>query len=248
LRGTFATRFNRLRRENGHIFQGRYKSLLVESGEYLGALCHSIHLNPVRAGICGVEQLGGWPWTSLQWMLQPRQRRKWYDPRESLAHGGDLADTKAGHRRYLAYLAWVHENEPARKALKFDQMSKGWVIGSLQFKQDLIEAHKVMLATRPVLAADMKEVREAQWLGVMKELLTHLGRSVGELPTSAKSADWKIALAVAMKARTMATNRWLANNLHLGNMYEVSRRASAWRQRPEPKLARKLRLSPNPKA
>jgi len=88
LRGTFATRFNRLRRENGHIFQGRYKSLLVESGEYLGALCHSIHLNPVRAGICGVEQLGGWPWTSLQWMLQPRQRRKWYDPRESLVHGG----------------------------------------------------------------------------------------------------------------------------------------------------------------
>jgi len=142
----------------------------------------------------------------------------------------------------------VHENDPARKALKFDQMSKGWVIGSRQFKQDLIEEHKVMLATRPVLAADMKEVREAQWLGVMKELLTHLGRSAGELPTSGKSADWKIALAVAMKARTMATNRWLANNLHLGNMYEVSCRASAWRQRPEPKLARKLRLSPNPKA
>jgi len=167
--------------------------------------------------------------------------RAWYT-------GPDLADTKAGHRRYLAYLAWVHENEPAREALKFDQMSKGWVIGSRQFKQDLIEEHKVMLATRPVFAADMKEVREAQWLGVMKELLTHLGRSVGELPTSGKSADWTIALAAAMKARTMATHRWLANNLHLGNMYEVSRRDSAWHQRPEPKLARKLRLSPNPKA
>jgi len=37
LQGTFASRFNRLRRESGHIFQGRYQSLLVESGEYLGA-------------------------------------------------------------------------------------------------------------------------------------------------------------------------------------------------------------------
>ena len=105
-----------------------------------------------------------------------------------------------------------------------------------------------MLATRSVLAADMGEVREAQWSRVMSEVLTHLGRSAGELTTSGKSADWKIALAVAMKARTMATNRWLANTLHLGNMYEVSRTASVWRNRPEPKLAKRLGITPNPKA
>jgi REP element-mobilizing transposase RayT len=57
LQATFANRFNRLRRENGHLFQGRYKSLLLEGGSVLGAVCDYIHLNPVRAGVVPVTQL-----------------------------------------------------------------------------------------------------------------------------------------------------------------------------------------------
>jgi hypothetical protein len=49
LQGTFGLRFNRFRTENGHLFQGRYKSLIVEPGEGLGPLCHYIHLNHVQA-------------------------------------------------------------------------------------------------------------------------------------------------------------------------------------------------------
>ena len=49
LQATFANRFNRLRRENGHLFQGRYKSLLLEDGPVLGSVCDYIHLSPVRA-------------------------------------------------------------------------------------------------------------------------------------------------------------------------------------------------------
>ena len=48
LQSTFANRFNKLRGEREHLFQGRYKSLLVEEGEALGLLCHYLHLNPVR--------------------------------------------------------------------------------------------------------------------------------------------------------------------------------------------------------
>ena len=51
LQGTFATRFNRFRNERGHLFQGRYKSLVVEPEVGLGPLCHYIHLNPVQAGL-----------------------------------------------------------------------------------------------------------------------------------------------------------------------------------------------------
>src|SRR5947209_1210880 len=47
LQGTFSVRFNRFRDERGHLFQGRYKALLVAS-EAIGAVCHYIHLNPVR--------------------------------------------------------------------------------------------------------------------------------------------------------------------------------------------------------
>lgn len=37
-----------------------------------------------------------------------------------------------------------------------------------------------------------------------------------------------LALAAALKRRTTVTNRWLADSLHMGNMYEVSRKVAAW--------------------
>ena len=51
LQGTFATRFNRFRGERGHVFQSRYKSILIEEGRPLLELVNYIPLNPVRAGL-----------------------------------------------------------------------------------------------------------------------------------------------------------------------------------------------------
>jgi REP element-mobilizing transposase RayT len=85
LQGTFANRFNRFRGEHGHLFQGRYKSLVVDPDEGLGPLCHYIHLNPVRAGLCEVSALRTYDWTSLHW----RQRSGAKQPRPI----GGLAST-----------------------------------------------------------------------------------------------------------------------------------------------------------
>ena len=56
LLGVFATRFNRFRGKHGHVFEGRDKSLVIESGSY-GRGSSTMHLNPVQAGLCGVEDL-----------------------------------------------------------------------------------------------------------------------------------------------------------------------------------------------
>jgi REP element-mobilizing transposase RayT len=45
---SYSVFFNRRHRRSGHLFQGRYKSFLVEGGEYLLGLSRYIHLNPVR--------------------------------------------------------------------------------------------------------------------------------------------------------------------------------------------------------
>jgi len=47
----YAQRINRFRKEVGHVFQGRFKSILVNEDNYLPRLIRYIHLNPVRAGI-----------------------------------------------------------------------------------------------------------------------------------------------------------------------------------------------------
>lgn len=47
----YAQRINRFRKEVGHVFQGRFKSILISQDNYLPQLIRYIHLNPVRAGI-----------------------------------------------------------------------------------------------------------------------------------------------------------------------------------------------------
>jgi hypothetical protein len=55
-------------------------------------------------------------------------------------------------------------------------------------------------------------------------------------------------VAAVLKARTTVTNRWLGRALHMGNLYEVSRKVAAWTREPDLALAKKLHWTPNPKA
>lgn len=62
LNGVYTQAFNRRHNRPGHLFQGRYKAILVEKDNYLLALCRYIVLNPVAAGL--VSSPGDWPWSS----------------------------------------------------------------------------------------------------------------------------------------------------------------------------------------
>lgn len=62
LNGVYTQTYNRRHKETGHIFQGRYKAILVEKEEYLLELCRYVILNPVRAGI--IKRPEEWQWSS----------------------------------------------------------------------------------------------------------------------------------------------------------------------------------------
>ncbi len=107
LNGVFTQRFNRRHKHTGHIFQGRYKSILVQKENYLLELSRYIVLNPVRAEM--VEDAGDWKWSSYHssWCLvlfraflirrqervlflfQPVQCRRWFSylPLSGLEYG-----------------------------------------------------------------------------------------------------------------------------------------------------------------
>lgn len=67
LNGVYSQRFNRRHDRVGHLLQGRYKSILVEKGEYLVELCRYIVLNPVRAGLVKLPE--EWIWSSYRSIL-----------------------------------------------------------------------------------------------------------------------------------------------------------------------------------
>jgi putative transposase len=54
--------FNRKYKRSGHLFQSRYKSILVEHGPDIKEVVRYIHLNPIRAKMC--EELTKYPWSS----------------------------------------------------------------------------------------------------------------------------------------------------------------------------------------
>jgi putative transposase len=225
LQATFANRFNRFRGERGHVFQGRYKALLVE-GEGLGAVAHYIHLNPVRAGLLPVERLADYAASSYAWLLNPSTRPSWLCVREFLRAAGELQDTPADRVRYGAYLAWLAENEPARKLLKFDQMSRGWALGGETFKAELARTYGERFEAAGRSEASTREAREFVWAATTRKALEVLQISEGELAHARKSADWKIAVAAHLKATTTASNPWLADHLGMGTPAAVSRYVS----------------------
>ena len=248
LQGTFSSRYNRFRAERGHLFQGRYQSLLVDPAGGLGPLCHYIHLNAVRANLRPVEQLSAWPWSSFAWLMNPRVRPEWYDPTAALEHAGDLKDTAAGRRKYQDYVAWLSEDESARKEQKFSEMSKGWVIGTADFAKKMIRAHDEVLGHGRRMGEDLRSAREGIWEEELTRLLRKLGRRPRDLVQAGTSEVWKLAIAAALKTRTTATNRWLGSALNMGALHEVSRKVSAWERQPDLALAQRLGTSTKNKA
>ena len=61
---SYATYYNRKHNRHGHLFQGRFKSILINADEYLLELSRYIHLNPVMAKIS--ESPEDYPWSSYR--------------------------------------------------------------------------------------------------------------------------------------------------------------------------------------
>lgn len=75
LNGTYTQRFNRRHNRVGHLFQGRFKGILVEKESHLLELTRYVVLNPVRAGIAGHP--GDWRWSSYRATVGLERPPKW---------------------------------------------------------------------------------------------------------------------------------------------------------------------------
>lgn len=64
LNGVYAQRFHHRHSSVGHVFQGRFKSILVDRDAYLLEVCRYVVLNPLRAGL--IRRSDGWRWSSYK--------------------------------------------------------------------------------------------------------------------------------------------------------------------------------------
>ncbi len=77
LNGQYTQRFNRRHGMVGHLFQGRYKAIVVQKETYLLELTRYVVLNPIRARI--VRRLENWPWSSYRAVAGFDASPQWLD-------------------------------------------------------------------------------------------------------------------------------------------------------------------------
>ena len=75
LNGVYSQKFNRVHKRVGHVFQGRYKAILVEKESYLLELARYIVLNPVRAKM--VHFAKEWKWSSYRATINQSTLPSW---------------------------------------------------------------------------------------------------------------------------------------------------------------------------
>jgi putative transposase len=108
INGVYTQAFNRRHGKVGHLFQGRFKAILVDRDSYLLEVCRYVELNPVRAGI--VNAAADWRWSSYRAHAGLAETPPWLDTLS--LHGYLLgrapagrADQRAAARRYEKLVA-----------------------------------------------------------------------------------------------------------------------------------------------
>lgn len=97
LNGVYTQSFNRRHARVGHLFQGRFHSVLVQKDSHLLELLRYAVLNPVRAGL--VDSPAEWRWSSYRYTAGEVSAPVWLDTAWTLAQFG------GGQRRYREFVA-----------------------------------------------------------------------------------------------------------------------------------------------
>lgn len=228
LQSTFANRFNRYRNEHGHVFQGRYQAILLDS-DAIAPVAHYIHLNPVRAGLVVAEVLETYEPSSFHQLWHPRKRWEFSEMECGLDGAGGLKDTPAGRRSYREYLAWLAAEDSEQKRFGFERMCQGWAKGDADFKKAVLEDVEDLNQKR-IVESEAREMREPNWEHLLAEGLSCLRKEPADLVAARKGAGWKVALARYLREQALVPNGWIAESLCMGTPNSLSSQISRHRK------------------
>jgi REP element-mobilizing transposase RayT len=126
---TYTRKFNNRHDRSGHLFQGRYKSILVENDQYMLHLSCYIHRNPLRAGI--ISRLADYRWSSYPSYGYARKTPKWLDTSLIL----NLM-TNSRTDPHLEYREKVQQYSDETKNI-WEDVENGLIYGSEDFVTDI---------------------------------------------------------------------------------------------------------------
>ena len=130
INGAYTTYFNTKRERSGHLFQGRYKAILVEADEYAKELSRYIHLNPVRAAM--VKNPEEYRWSSCQYYTVRRKAPAWLKRNFILSY----FDTKPTAAMKM-YRSFVHTLMDQEYESPLAELSHSVILGTREFVDEI---------------------------------------------------------------------------------------------------------------
>jgi hypothetical protein len=129
---TYTQRYNHRHFRSGHLFQGRYKSIIVQNDAYLLQLSYYIHRNPLRAGM--VKRLADYPWSSYRFYGYGKNPPAWLSTKLILSH------FKGQNDKHKNYREKVQQYAGEEKHL-FEELRHGLILGTKRFVEKLRSEH-----------------------------------------------------------------------------------------------------------
>src|ERR1041384_5399936 len=221
----YTIRLNHRQKLFGHVFSGRYKALIIQGGSsgYLRTACDYVHLNPVRAKLLQPqERLLAYPWSSLGWYVAaPEHRPRWIRVDRLLGEHGIQQDTAAGRQEFERRMEARRLEETDEEALKV--FRRGWVLGSQEFRQELLEKMDGKLGEHHAGALHLESAM-ARADRIVREELDRLGWTETDLATRRKSDPDKLTIAIRLRKETTLTIKSIAARIHLGTSKSANAR------------------------
>lgn len=225
---------NRKRKLKGHLFQGRYKALLIDADSYLLELVRYLHLNPVRAGMVKAPEAYAWsshgaylgqqpiPWLTTDWVYRQfsehtRDAMRLY--RRFVTDGLKEAYRKEFHRGTFEGRALGDDAFIERALAKADadvgrKLTLATVLAAVCRVYDLPKAE---LASRSRVrrvsearAMAALAVREAEGLSLV-ELGRHVNQDVSSLSQAARRLAMRMKEDALLAERVAVVERQFPN-------------------------------------
>lgn len=232
LQSTYTQRFNARHKVWGHLFQGRYKALPVDQGEYFRTVADYIHLNPARAHAFDLEKgaLTDFKWSSFCGLMRPAKRPGFLTAKRVLASHG-LADDASGRSRYRNYMKQrildiLHSNDPRQADERWQNIRRGWAYGTTEFRlrvQDVLDSAVSGKQRDSFMGEEIRMHDEQEAEKLVQQGLDLFGITEEDLLTLKKGDDQKKVLAWCIRKKTSVRVEWITQRLKMGVTSNFSR-------------------------
>jgi len=176
INGAYTTYFNVKRARSGHLFQGRYKAILVEIDEYAKELSRYIHLNPVRAKIAKTTEK--YEWSSYQFYIGTKKPPEWLYRDFILGYfGGKVSIGQKGYRNFVSAMTNEEYDNP------LDEVVSSTLLGSPGFITFIKD--KFLSGEKP--DKDLPALKELVEKATMKDIFDEVELALGKKPALARN-------------------------------------------------------------